>query len=792
MAPGDCCHVASQAGKPGARNPFQAFPDEPEAAKLRPAAPLPALEKESAPVTLLDPDDENEEDLRFEPDALEPDRQEGEPMIISHKIETFHHTETGELVRDYTPSPPPETDPGLRSEDGPIPGARISLTSSPAGEELLDQGLVTTTPLSATGRRSADPARVLAKGPFPPDSGVARPHGPDEDTLELQSESAIPQAALAEKPERGVLDTLDRTTVPSGVSKPEGENVSAPDEETMRGKHGAAGVAEPPDAAFDAPGTGDEELEVLNPQDKSADAVEQKGKAGERHGEAVEGFPRSEEANKQDVRHRNVVESLTTPLEEPFTVFSEESGSDVLEREQIIARETLSGGSEKRLPEVLVETATAWEEPAQTLEGRIPDVPETIEEEAAAVPTPKDSFVDAEEAFAGDPQEFQTEAGTNVKEGSQTGDEETPAAASEASGGVGVAVGLAPGDAAEAEAETGNVSGSETEDETDNSVKEAQAGEEEFAGDVHVDTAEREEETTADPPPNSKGPLGILEPVLERDTPEPQAESVLVFASSDGERALPLGENTGEVLQPAAPGRGPPEEGRPPVIPVAGGEDAGEPEGAPIEFLLPEEGWDGAERQAGQDVHSAASLGTSAEPAGRTPPGGAATPEEDFLLEEAEREESSPERDAAVRRTPPQAAPYSSAAPPWTSAHGPTVDFGLFEVAEAPPVTVVEEVGDPAEERDRARAADEGSGFLRERTSDSVAVAPAVRYLTTPAVTTAGHGRELVVFFSLRVTNFDFSEDLFNKTSPEYRSLENTFLNVVSPDEPAAPSFCVI
>lgn len=179
---------------------------------------------------------------------------------------------------------------------------------------------------------------------------------------------------------------------------------------------------------------------------------------------------------------------------------------------------------------------------------------------------------------------------------------------------------------------------------------------------------------------------------------------------------------------------------------------------------------------------------------GTTPPDGATTPEEDFV-EEAEREESS------LERLPPQPALYSSAAPPWTSAHGPTVDFGLFEVARAEeqsaasvivieedmkdadgqmsgPVTtegiVGEAVSDPA---------DEGSGFLRERTSDSVTVTPAVRYLTTPAVTTANHGRELVVFFSLRVTNFDFSEDLFNKTSPEYRSLENTFLNVVSPHD---------
>ncbi|XP_034074844.1 interphotoreceptor matrix proteoglycan 1-like [Gymnodraco acuticeps] len=48
-------------------------------------------------------------------------------------------------------------------------------------------------------------------------------------------------------------------------------------------------------------------------------------------------------------------------------------------------------------------------------------------------------------------------------------------------------------------------------------------------------------------------------------------------------------------------------------------------------------------------------------------------------------------------------------------------------------------------------------------------------------MTTASNGRELVVFFSLRVTNMDFSLDLFNKTSSEYRSLESTFLDVLMP-----------
>lgn len=40
-------------------------------------------------------------------------------------------------------------------------------------------------------------------------------------------------------------------------------------------------------------------------------------------------------------------------------------------------------------------------------------------------------------------------------------------------------------------------------------------------------------------------------------------------------------------------------------------------------------------------------------------------------------------------------------------------------------------------------------------------------------------GRALIVFFSLRVTNMIFSEDLFNKSSPEYKALEQRFLELV-------------
>lgn len=74
-----------------------------------------------------------------------------------------------------------------------------------------------------------------------------------------------------------------------------------------------------------------------------------------------------------------------------------------------------------------------------------------------------------------------------------------------------------------------------------------------------------------------------------------------------------------------------------------------------------------------------------------------------------------------------------------------------------------------------------GSGFPSEsdeRPYESTA-APAMRQASTPLMTAMDKNKELVVFFSLRVTNMMFSDDLFNKSSPEYKSLENTFLELV-------------
>ena len=58
--------------------------------------------------------------------------------------------------------------------------------------------------------------------------------------------------------------------------------------------------------------------------------------------------------------------------------------------------------------------------------------------------------------------------------------------------------------------------------------------------------------------------------------------------------------------------------------------------------------------------------------------------------------------------------------------------------------------------------------------------APTLQYITTSSVTITARDRELVVFFSLRVANMPFSDDLFNKSSLEYQALEQRFTQLVS------------
>ncbi|NXT57768.1 IMPG1 protein, partial [Pluvianellus socialis] len=79
--------------------------------------------------------------------------------------------------------------------------------------------------------------------------------------------------------------------------------------------------------------------------------------------------------------------------------------------------------------------------------------------------------------------------------------------------------------------------------------------------------------------------------------------------------------------------------------------------------------------------------------------------------------------------------------------------------------------------------AEHGSGYISVLTTEPAEATPAptLKYVTTSSVTTAAKGKELVVFFSLRVTNMHFSDDLFNRSSTEYKALEQQFMQLLLP-----------
>ncbi|XP_062379478.1 interphotoreceptor matrix proteoglycan 1 [Sardina pilchardus] len=111
----------------------------------------------------------------------------------------------------------------------------------------------------------------------------------------------------------------------------------------------------------------------------------------------------------------------------------------------------------------------------------------------------------------------------------------------------------------------------------------------------------------------------------------------------------------------------------------------------------------------------------------------------------------------------------------------PAVPLPEEEGQEVPPkVEVLENEQGMQEDREQTEMLDYSSGDAPE-SNETVTAPPQLRLLTTPSMVASNQANDLVVFFSLRVTNMIFSEDLFDKSSPEYKSLENTFLELLLP-----------
>ncbi|XP_061901215.1 interphotoreceptor matrix proteoglycan 1-like isoform X1 [Entelurus aequoreus] len=806
--------VDGEDSEPDSHNEFDVFTDDTELAKVIPALALSPSEKENALVTLLDP---SEEDLMFAPEVQDPSNQEEEELIISHKIESVHHTETGELIRDYTPSPPTIVDEDTL--DQLTTTANTWSMTSPADDQPSDSDLTITT----TGQRPTDSIEVVQlETDSLPDLRV-----PIGNIIGLESESAEAQKELLGEPAQEVQQENSQYEV---------TDFYMPDEEMMAENQEV--VPQSQDLVFEVAGMENKEPKGLKPQDlaleeQSDDMIEQKekvGKAPEQIEEGIQEVAKMQEAegqteaslpDKQHIKHQNPgpdasEDTISTSLEEKtFTGVSEELLPDVQEEtlpgisaellpdalEEIgpgvseellpdaleetlpdfseellpdVQEETLPYVSEKHLPDFLEETSEeSVPTGSKTIEENMIDVTKLVEEVVAVVPKEEVEVVEATTPVS------QTESETNVKEVNETADEvavetelNTPDIVSKYSEGgleephlgdnsqesmrVDVFKKLYPEDISEAEADRLDILEAEPKEIGGNS----DSFESSEPGDIVISLST---------------PEGV---------PEPAAESIKVFFHFEAEEDDLFKENTGEVV-PEFPQYVRPEDNMP-VTPNAA--QPGEEVEGKLEHPLIEDSSDGADATRESPETS--------NPEDMTLPEGGAT------LEETEEEHLRP-GDTNVIAAPPA----TSAA--GLSSHGPTVDFGLFEVAEVPgqnepsvtiidedlksaemqtsrPTVVDEAVRDLAEELDQAdpittESPDEGSGLVEQHVSVSVTALPPVKYLTTPTMTTASHGRELVVFFSLRVTNMDFSMDLFNKTSPEYRSLENTLLNVLLP-----------
>lgn len=89
--------------------------------------------------------------------------------------------------------------------------------------------------------------------------------------------------------------------------------------------------------------------------------------------------------------------------------------------------------------------------------------------------------------------------------------------------------------------------------------------------------------------------------------------------------------------------------------------------------------------------------------------------------------------------------------------------------------TEEEKVIESSNEQEENKASTSSLDTLTRNSTDF----SSLEHLPSSTEPSADKGKELVVFFSLRVTNMPFSDDLFNKSSPEYRALEQQFLHLV-------------
>ncbi|CDQ78375.1 unnamed protein product [Oncorhynchus mykiss] len=126
---------------------------------------------------------------------------------------------------------------------------------------------------------------------------------------------------------------------------------------------------------------------------------------------------------------------------------------------------------------------------------------------------------------------------------------------------------------------------------------------------------------------------------------------------------------------------------------------------------------------------------------------------------------------------------------PATTEIAPHGDIEISETPEIAPIILppffqptfrpTENLPEAAEESDKSA--------LQSKRLETTHQTHPCRKLTSPSTYVGSiamaksPGKDLMVFFSLRVTNMMFSEDLFNKSSTEYKALEQRFLELLIP-----------
>ncbi|XP_049914966.1 interphotoreceptor matrix proteoglycan 2-like [Epinephelus moara] len=735
-----------------------------------------------------------------EEESVEEDQNE----VAASEPEEIEETELPEISEPVEVSEPEKYEPEAETDSGAF--------------QILNEGVEVLQPnediVEVTGEVNGEPEEGISEVPYP------LPESAKDDEVSKQATEVEDDSKLAGDVDE-VYEQEDEVVEPTGpeeivfeVSKETVPEVSELEVELV--KEESADVLKPVE--------GEEEVaEVLEPEDEAVESEE----------DVVEIFE-EEEVNQTPAPGEGVFDASAPASEPELAPKQEGHETEVAEPGDEVVEAADSNEPVKDSTEEVVEVVEIAAEPAEE------------SEEVADVTQPEEDVI------------------VNVKP-----EEVVPLPEKEP---VDIAEPQPPPEAGE---ETADVFEQEQEEVVENPASEpgegidhVTPGTEELPGlsepeskeEVVVDVPEPEEERVDVPEPNpEEGIVEELEP--EEDVTEPPAESIKIFYPLDGRENLHFREDTSQVVEdneflpPVIPDyHRPHEEDNLAIIPAdiqPSDEDVGEPE---HEYPIIED-VESVDTQVDSDTGAAPStemsnsdpqFETAFDTAEVTAPDNHDTSEgtevTEDLPQETQQSDLFPERDISVT-----AAPVSDflPTPPATSidvselsAPIPTIDSGLFEVAEesviplAPesseddgsepeaesessviiidedlegavpkggesqtsPPSVTEDaidevVRDLAVELDQMDVVanelpEEGSGFTpvgERHTTISVTAPPPMRYLTTPYMTTASQGRELVVFFSLRVTNMNFSVDLFNKTSSEYRTLENAFLDMLMP-----------